>query len=72
MLSYEVLEAVLMACFTLVNKTSVINTLVMKDLPKNLYCKNCGKVTPHRPKLDAVINGKLVCNICNIQNDIKP
>jgi ribosomal protein L33 len=32
------------------------------------YCTDCKKVTPHIPKLSAVMEGKLVCNVCRKSN----
>ena len=40
--------------------------------PKKLYCDKCKKQTTHRAKLGAVLNGCLVCNVCDRMNLIKP
>jgi len=39
--------------------------------PKEIYCSDCDKVTPHIPKLDAVLEGMLVCDICRKMNPYK-
>lgn len=36
--------------------------------PKEIWCRNCGEITPHRPKMSAVLAGNLVCNQCNAEN----
>lgn len=40
-------------------------------LPTQVYCKECGKLTEHRPKMDAVKNGNLVCNVCDTENPFR-
>lgn len=35
---------------------------------KELYCLECKKITPHQPKLDALKDGKMVCNECDNMN----
>jgi ribosomal protein L33 len=32
------------------------------------YCTDCKKITPHVPKLTALLEGKLVCAICRTSN----
>ena len=39
--------------------------------PKEVYCSGCDKVTPHIPKLGAVLDGKLVCDVCRKMNPYK-
>lgn len=42
--------------------------LLNKNNMKKLYCKHCKKVTEHIPKLDAILNGYMVCGECSIMN----
>jgi formylmethanofuran dehydrogenase subunit E len=39
--------------------------------PKEIHCSGCDKVTPHIPKLSAVLDGKLVCDVCRKMNPYK-
>ena len=39
--------------------------------PENVHCYSCGKLTKHRPKLDALRNGELVCNECDSCNPFR-
>jgi hypothetical protein len=41
-----------------------------KEYPKTLYCSNCKKKTNHRVKLGAIQDGCLVCNECDIMNEL--
>jgi hypothetical protein len=41
------------------------------EYPSEIWCMECDSMTNHRPKLDAVKNGKLVCNICDRENNIR-
>jgi formylmethanofuran dehydrogenase subunit E len=38
---------------------------------KKLHCNKCNEETEHRPKLDAVLNNCLVCNVCDNLNQNK-
>ena len=44
-----------------------------KDIiyPENVHCYSCGKLTKHRPKLDALKNSELVCNECDSCNPFR-
>lgn len=35
---------------------------------KKIYCRNCKTVTNHIPKLDALKDGKMVCDECSYTN----
>jgi hypothetical protein len=39
--------------------------------PENVHCHDCSKLTKHRPKLDALKNGELVCNECDSCNPFR-
>ena len=41
------------------------------NYPNKTYCKECKETTEHRPKMDAVKNGNLVCNECDTQNPFR-
>lgn len=36
--------------------------------PQDLYCKECGKITPHTPKMSAVKDECQVCTVCSSMN----
>jgi hypothetical protein len=38
--------------------------------PNKIFCYDCKRMQEHRPKLDAVKNGNLVCNVCDTENPI--
>ena len=54
-----------------------MNNLIEKEMskdiiyPENVHCYSCGKLTKHRPKLDALKNSELVCNECDSCNPFR-
>jgi hypothetical protein len=41
------------------------------NIPNKTYCKNCKDITEHRQKMDAVKNGNIVCNTCDVENPFR-
>jgi hypothetical protein len=41
------------------------------NIPKKIYCTKCNDITEHRPKMDAVKNGNIVCNKCDQENPFR-
>ena len=41
------------------------------SIPEKTYCKSCKDITEHRPKMDAVKNGNIVCNTCDRENPFR-